>query len=147
MPRAKPDDPWIDKTCACEPCSQPFRTQNPKQAYCCDKCRHRQGKLNRKNRHKDDIAEQKKHIQHYEFSKTMDLSLVADAEHNRIIRTAQAWGMPLKECEKRVACLKESGEYDEISGMIKRNTELKPTPTARYQMRLSNGMCPLTRHD
>jgi hypothetical protein len=77
----------------------------------------------------------------------MDLSLVADAEHDRIIRTAQAWGIPLKECEKRVAYLKESGEYDKIMREIKCKERTEPTRTAHYQMRLSNGMCPLTRHD
>lgn len=88
----------------CRYCGKWFLQKYEGQEYCCKACSNRDLAQHRQPNSVKPVY----HGDGFTFSHEMITCLVADAERDR---TAQAFGIPLKVCEKEIALLKETGEY------------------------------------
>ena len=111
-PKREPRDP---RNCRYKPCEKLFVPKYDGQEYCCHACSNRDFEQHRQS----GSAKPVYHGTDFTFSVSLNVCLVADAERNRVIKTAQAYGIPLGVCEDQIARLKASGEYAAILDQIK----------------------------
>ncbi len=114
MARPKPE-PLEPRPCRREVCKKIFVPKYVGQEYCCKKCSDSDTAAYR-------MSSQAKPVYHggeFTFSQDMITCLVADDMRDRVIRTAQAYGIPLELCQQEIARLKETGEYAVVADRIK----------------------------